>query len=60
MVCHGGIIGASFVALGELPIARTRRAIHETSNTSLTEWRHTGRDWRLVRFNDAAHLAATS
>ena len=30
---------------------------HETVNTSITEWRYTGSDWRLVRYNDAAHLA---
>jgi hypothetical protein len=25
----------------------------------MTEWRWTGRHWRLVRFNDAAHLAGS-
>ncbi len=57
VVCHGGIIGASFVALGDLPIRKGFALTHETANTSLTEWRFTGSEWRLVRFNDAAHLA---
>jgi hypothetical protein len=30
---------------------------NETVNTSLTEWRHADGRWRLVRYNDAAHLA---
>jgi broad specificity phosphatase PhoE len=57
VVCHGGIIGASFVALGGLSIQSVGGLTHETTNSSLTEWRFTGRDWHLVRFNDAAHLA---
>jgi probable phosphoglycerate mutase len=58
VVAHGGIIGASFVALGEVPLRKGLAAVHETANASLTEWRCTGTDWRLVRFNDAAHLAS--
>lgn len=58
VVGHGGIVGASFVALGDASIADGVDLTHETVNTSITEWRHTGRRWRLVRFNDAAHLAA--
>jgi probable phosphoglycerate mutase len=58
VVCHGGIIGASFIALGDLPIRHGSALTHETVNTSITEWRWNGRDWRLVRYNDAAHLAA--
>ncbi len=57
VVCHGGIIGASFIALGKIPIQEVGRLIHESTNTSLTEWRHTGSSWHLVRFNDSAHLA---
>jgi broad specificity phosphatase PhoE len=58
VVCHGGIIGASFVALGDLPIRKGIALTHETVNTSMTEWRFTGSEWRLVRYNDAAHLAS--
>lgn len=57
VVCHGGIIGASFVALGDVPLRTATALTHETVNTSLTEWRHTGKSWRLVRYNDPAHLA---
>jgi probable phosphoglycerate mutase len=57
VVAHGGIIGASFVALGGLPLASVTKLAYEIVNTSLTEWRWTGSDWHLVRFNDAAHLA---
>ena len=33
---------------------------HEAVNTSLTEWRFTGDEWRLVRYNDAAHAMTLS
>lgn len=57
VACHGGPIGASFVELGGFgfQIALDRAA--EIINTSITEWRHDGFRWKLVRFNDAAHLA---
>lgn len=56
VACHGGPIGASFVNLGGFDhrVALDRAA--EILNTSLTEWRHDGFAWKLVRFNDAAHL----
>ncbi len=60
VVCHGGVIGASFIALGELALREGHAFTHETTNTSLTEWRFTGDEWRLVRYNDAAHLSAPS
>jgi probable phosphoglycerate mutase len=56
VVCHGGIIGASFVALGEVSIHNVRNLAYELVNTSLTEWRWTGSGWHLIRFNDAAHV----
>jgi probable phosphoglycerate mutase len=57
VVGHGGTVGASFVALGNVPPRGATAFTHEAINTSITEWRFTGRDWRLARFNDAAHLA---
>lgn len=54
---HGGIVGASFVALGGLSIQGTAALTMETINTSITEWRHRDGRWTLVRYNDAAHLA---
>jgi probable phosphoglycerate mutase len=57
VVCHGGIVAASFIALGDLPLGSVSALANETVNTSLTEWRHADGRWRLVRYNDAAHLA---
>ncbi len=57
VVAHGGTIGASFIAFGEVPMRRGTDFTHEAINTSVTEWRGTGDRWRLARFNDAAHLA---
>ena len=60
VVCHGGVIGASFVALGDLPMKSASAFIYETINTSLTEWRWADDRWALVRYNDAGHLARIS
>ncbi len=53
---HGGTIGASFVAFGHLPMPQATDIVHNVHNASITEWVGTGGRWRLVRFNDAAHL----
>jgi len=70
VVCHGGVIEGSLMALGNLPL---RRSFDVTiRNTSLTEWARPAEvvagsaeaaagsedeiRWTLVRFNDAAHL----
>ncbi len=58
VVGHGGIIGASFVALGRLPVDQGVRVVRQTVNASLTEWHWSGAEWSLVRFNDATHVAA--
>jgi probable phosphoglycerate mutase len=69
IVCHGGVIEGSFVSLGNQPLRRGFELTIE--NTSITEWLRppdgTGVTfgpvpfagevrWRLVRFNDSAHL----
>jgi 2,3-bisphosphoglycerate-dependent phosphoglycerate mutase len=56
IACHGGVIGASFQVLGNVPMWRPFEL--QAENTSLTEWtREPGRErWMLVRYNDAAHL----
>jgi probable phosphoglycerate mutase len=59
VVAHGGIIDASLIRFLGLPEHGTGVRLH-AENTSITEWRHTGRRWRLVRYNDAAHLAEPS
>lgn len=55
VACHGGVIEASLVVLGGLPIDSPFDKHIE--NTSITEWvlPATGRP-QLWRFNDAAHL----
>jgi probable phosphoglycerate mutase len=56
VVAHGGIVDASMIAFLGLPAHGSMVRLH-VDNTSVTEWQHTGRTWRLVRYNDAAHLA---
>jgi probable phosphoglycerate mutase len=62
VACHGGVVGASMVAFLGLPYQG--RLLHGyVRNTSITEWvlEDDGPGhpppWRLVRYNDAAHLA---
>jgi 2,3-bisphosphoglycerate-dependent phosphoglycerate mutase len=60
VACHGGIVNASFTAFGNLPVAR-RGFWMLSENTAMTEWQHDPdlpQPWLLVRYNDAAHLAA--
>ena len=55
IVCHGGVIDAAFRTLLRLPMTGSFEL--RTTNTSLTELVRVrvGR-WRLLRYNDAAHL----
>jgi 2,3-bisphosphoglycerate-dependent phosphoglycerate mutase len=55
VVAHGGVIDSSMIRFLGLPEHGAGVRLH-ADNTSITEWRHTGRRWRLVRYNDAAHL----
>lgn len=56
VVCHGGVIEASFGAFGNLPVESPFR--FRVDHTSLTEWRQRANEprWQLARFNDAVHL----
>ncbi len=57
--CHGGVVEASLESL--LPVAAERGRLKlRTAHTSLTEWERGPDGWRLLRYNDAAHLAALS
>jgi len=64
IVSHGGVIEASLIALGNLPLHRSFDLA--IGNTSLTEWTSPAgvetreRRWTLVRVNDTAHLADVS
>jgi len=57
VACHSGVIDVGLRALLQLPMTGSFELW--TANTSLTEfeYRPAGR-WRLVRYNDAAHLHA--
>lgn len=55
--CHAGVIEASMLAF--LAGASDRRRLKlRTAHTSLTEWELAVDGWRLLRYNDAAHLAS--
>lgn len=55
VVCHGGVIDA--VMRNTLHMPQSGKFELMTANTSLTELLHLqGSKWRLVRYNDAAHL----
>lgn len=51
---HGGVVDASFRALGGLAIQH--RLNTDVANAAITEWVGGGATWRLARYNDAAHL----
>lgn len=60
IVCHGGVIDAIFRQLLRVP--QTGGFELQTANTSMTEFVMAGTGdvpgvWRLLRYNDAAHLA---
>ena len=55
VVCHAGVIESTLLAF--LPVAPERGRLRlPTEHTSLTEWELDDEGWRLVRYNDAAHL----
>ncbi|HLX57634.1 MAG TPA: histidine phosphatase family protein [Ktedonobacteraceae bacterium] len=61
VVCHGGIIEASFVYFFQLSIANLRRASVDVRHTSITHWHRTAFDgfpatWLLEGYNDIHHL----
>jgi probable phosphoglycerate mutase len=57
--CHGGVVEASMEAFLPVPPDRGRLKLR-TRHTSLTEWELGPGGWLLLRYNDAAHLAAVS
>ena len=57
--CHGGVIDA--VLRHTLQMKQVGGFELQTVNTSITELLHVNASrWRLVRYNDAAHLAGLS
>lgn len=60
VACHGGVVRASLVAF-LAPAEMDVLGLDSPENTSLTEWVHApGAGWRLVRYNDFAHLLGAS
>ena len=61
VACHGGVVIGSMLSLLGLPAQRPPTADLMVENTSITEWERLddGR-WRLVRFNDTAHLSGVN
>jgi probable phosphoglycerate mutase len=55
VACHGGVVDASMLRFLQMD-EQYRAARFITENSSLTEWTRRGERWRLVRYNDAAHL----
>ncbi len=55
VVAHGGVIDSSMIRFLGLADEGAGTRLHP-EHTSLTEWQHIGTKWRLVRYNDAAHL----
>jgi 2,3-bisphosphoglycerate-dependent phosphoglycerate mutase len=57
IVCHAGVIESTLLAF--LPVATDRGRLGlPTEHASLTEWERGEGRWRLVRYNDAAHVRA--
>lgn len=54
VACHAGVIEATLLAW--MAVGRSRLQLH-TTHASITEWEWSRRGWRLLRYNDAAHLA---
>jgi probable phosphoglycerate mutase len=53
--CHGGVVDAAFRHLLRMPVTGTFEL--QTLNTAITEFRlMPSGTWRLIRYNDAAHL----
>ncbi len=60
VVCHGGVIDASFVHFFQMPSMVLPPTDFHTRNTSITNWEKVGRRsrtmWRLNSYNDIEHL----
>ena len=61
IVCHGGVIDGSLLCFFGLNTQSLPAVDFQTHNTSITHWERRARPgrpprWRLVAYNDAAHL----
>lgn len=55
VACHAGVVEATLVSW--LGATRPRLQLR-TTHASMTEWERSASGWRLLRYNDAGHLAA--
>jgi broad specificity phosphatase PhoE len=55
VACHGGVVDSSMATFLDLP-RRHRPSGFFPSYTSMTEWGIEEGKWRLIRYNDVAHL----
>jgi broad specificity phosphatase PhoE len=58
-VTHGGFISASILIKFRIPRPEPG-ARFEPVNTAITEWSLSDADWKLIRYNDFAHLQAVA
>lgn len=62
LICHGGIVDASFLFFFGLSTLQLPQAFFNTRNTSITHWRKTSYidmfpdTWVLQKYNDTMHL----
>ena len=54
VTCHAGVVDAGLRSFLNVSMAGVFEL--STTNTSLTELSHNPPRWRLLRYNDAAHL----
>jgi len=54
VVCHAGVIDVGLRSFLDVSMFGVFEL--STTNTSITELLHTGPRWRMIRYNDAAHL----
>ena len=57
VACHGGVIISSMLIGLQLPRLNGEHFRIGPENTSVTEWIIEDETWRIIRYNDAAHLA---
>jgi broad specificity phosphatase PhoE len=55
VACHGGVVAASMIARLGVPVTKPVWEL-EVDNASITEWEVVEGRWRLVRYNDHAHI----
>ncbi len=63
LVCHGGVVGVSFLYFLGFDTLHYPQAGFDTQNTSITHWKRfpyqrssNGYRWRLLKYNDDMHL----